>query len=154
MEAATLGQDGAIDTIGGKNTLKATTLEASTAAAIVAAMQSRGVRRLVIISMVGEGASVAKTNCWERLLLSKLLRAEMKDKAAMEAMVDASGLDCPPRQPRARRGLGVHRSLCVRVTPEFRTLRLACLPQFDYQSVLLQLVKDTLNLQKPSGLDR
>lgn len=93
MDSAMLGQDAVIDTIGGKNPLKATTLEASAAATITASMKSRGVRRLVVISMIGEGESEANTNWWERLLLSTLLRAEMKDKAAMEAIVDASGLD-------------------------------------------------------------
>ena len=36
---------------------------------------------------------MANTNWYERLFLSTLLRSEMKDKAAMEAIVDASGLD-------------------------------------------------------------
>ena len=36
---------------------------------------------------------MANTNWYERLFLSTLLRNEMKDKAAMEAIVDASGLD-------------------------------------------------------------
>jgi len=93
MNSAMLGQDAVIDTIGGKNPLKTTTLEASTVATIIASMQSSGVRRLVVISMIGEGESEANTNWWERLLLSTVLRAEMKDKAAMEAIVDASGLD-------------------------------------------------------------
>jgi NAD(P)H-binding len=37
--------------------------------------------------------SVANTNWYERLFLSTLLRSERKDKAAMEAIVNASGLD-------------------------------------------------------------
>ncbi len=93
MASAMLGQDAVIDTIGGKNPLKTTTLEASTAATIAASMQSSGVRRVVVVSMIGEGESEANTNWWERLFLSTLLRAEMKDKAAMEAIVNASGLD-------------------------------------------------------------
>jgi len=93
MDSAMLGQDAVIDTIGGKNPLKATTLEASAAATITASMQSSGVRRLVVISMTGEGESEANTNWYQRLFLSTLLRAEMKDKAAMEAIVDTSGLD-------------------------------------------------------------
>ncbi len=93
MDSAMLGQDAVIDTIGNKNPLKATTLESSAAATITASMQSSGVRRLVVISMTGEGESEANTNWGGRLLLSTLLRAEMKDKAAMEAIVDASGLD-------------------------------------------------------------
>ncbi len=93
MDSAMLGQDAVIDTIGGKNPLKATTLEASAAATITASMQSSGVRRLVVISMTGEGESEANTNWYQRLFLSTLLRAEKKDKAAMEAIVDTSGLD-------------------------------------------------------------
>jgi putative NADH-flavin reductase len=93
MDLAMLGQDAVIDTLGGKNPLMANTLEASAAATITASMQSSGVHRLVVISMIGEGESKANTNWWERLLLSTLLKSEMKDKAAMEAVVDASGLD-------------------------------------------------------------
>ncbi len=93
MDSAMLGQDAVIDTIGGKLSFKTTTLEASAAATIIASMQSSGVRRLVVISVIGAGESVANTNWYERLFLSTLLRSEMKDKAAMEAIVDASGLD-------------------------------------------------------------
>ncbi len=93
VDSALLGQDAVIDTIGNKNPLKAGTLEASTAATITAAMQSSGVRRLVVISMTGEGLSEANTNWWQHLALSTFLRGEMKDKAAMEATVDASGLE-------------------------------------------------------------
>jgi uncharacterized protein YbjT (DUF2867 family) len=93
MDLAMVGQDAVIDTIGNENPLKATTLESSAAATITASMQSSGARRLVVISMIGEGESIANTNWWERLFLSTLLRHEMKDKAAMEAIVDTSGLD-------------------------------------------------------------
>ena len=93
MDSAMLGQDAVIDTIGGKLSFKSTTLESSAAANIIASMQSSGVRRLVVISVIGAGESVANTNWYERLFLSTLLRSEMKDKAAMEATVDASGLD-------------------------------------------------------------
>ncbi len=93
MDSAMLGQDAVIDTIGGKLSFKTTTLEASAAATIIASMQSSGVRRLMVISVIGAGESEANTNWYERLFLSTLLRSEMKDKAAMEAMVDASGLD-------------------------------------------------------------
>jgi nucleoside-diphosphate-sugar epimerase len=93
MDSAMLGQDAVIDTIGGKLSFKTITLEASAAATIIASMQSSGVRRRVVISVVGAGESVANTNWYERLFLSTLLRSEMKDKAAMEAIVDASDLD-------------------------------------------------------------
>jgi putative NADH-flavin reductase len=93
MDSAMVGQDAVIDTIGGKLSFKTTTLEASAAGTIIASMQSSGVRRLMVISVIGAGESEANTNWYERLFLSTVLRNEMKDKAAMEAMVDASGLD-------------------------------------------------------------
>jgi uncharacterized protein YbjT (DUF2867 family) len=93
MDSAMVGQGAVIDTLGGKLSFKATTLEASAAATIIASMQSSGVRCLVVISVIGEGESVANTNWYERLSLSTFLRSEMKDKEAMEAIVDASGLD-------------------------------------------------------------
>lgn len=93
MDSAMLGQDAVIDTIGGKLSFKTTTLEASAAATIIASMQSSGVRRLMVISVIGAGESVANTNWYERLFLSTILRNEMKGKAAMETIVDTSGLD-------------------------------------------------------------
>ena len=92
MDLAMLGQDAVIDTIGGKLSFKTTTLEASAAATVIASMQQSGVRRLLVISVIGAGESIANTNWYERLFLSTLLHSEMKDKAAMEAIVGASGL--------------------------------------------------------------
>jgi len=54
---------------------------------------ARVAERLTFIAIgEGEGESEANSNWWHRLLLSILLGAEMKDKAVMEAIVDASGL--------------------------------------------------------------
>ena len=74
MDSAMLGQGAVIDTLGGKLSFRTTTLEASAAATIIASMQASGVRRLVVISVIGEGKSVANTNWYERLFLSTLLR--------------------------------------------------------------------------------
>lgn len=94
MNAAVLGQDAVLDTIGGKTPYKTTTLEASAATNIIAAMQRQGVRRLVVTSMLGEGDS--KENApffYERLLISTFLRGANKDKANMESAVESSNLD-------------------------------------------------------------
>lgn len=90
IDAAALGQDAVLDTIGG---YKATTLESSVANTIIAAMQRNGARRLVVTSMIGEGESEANTPIYERLLVSTFLRGADKDKTAMESAVEASGLD-------------------------------------------------------------
>ncbi len=94
MEKAIAGQDAVIDTIGGKAApWKTTSLERTAAAAIILAMQKHGVRRLVVISMIGEGDSIANVPIYERFLLPTFLRGEGKDKEAMESTVRASGLD-------------------------------------------------------------
>ena len=94
MDAAVLGQDAVLNAIGGKTPpYKATTLEASAADTIIASMQRTGVRRLVVTSMLGVGESKANVPLYERFLVSTFLRGEDKDKSAMEAAVERSGLD-------------------------------------------------------------
>ncbi|MEH2288401.1 NAD(P)-dependent oxidoreductase [Nostoc sp.] len=93
IDAAVVGQDAVVDTIGGKTPYKETTLESSAANTIIAAMQRNGVRRLVVTSMIGEGESEANATLYERLLVSTFLRGANKDKAAMESAVESSGLD-------------------------------------------------------------
>jgi len=93
MQAAVLGQDAVIDTIGGKTPYKKTTLESSAAGAIIKAMQQNGVRRLMVTSMLGVGESKANASLFLRLLLATFLRGADKDKSTMESAVKASGLD-------------------------------------------------------------
>lgn len=93
MDAAVLGQDAVVDTIGGKTPYKATTLESSVANTVIASMKRNGVRRLVVTSMVGVGDSEANASFYERLLVSTFLRGADKDKAAMESAVESSDLD-------------------------------------------------------------
>ena len=93
VAAAVAGQDAVLDTIGGKKPYQATTLEASVAHAVIAAMRQHGVRRLVAISMLGEGDSTANAPFYGPLLLATFLRGDSKDKAAMESAVTGSALD-------------------------------------------------------------
>jgi len=93
MDAAVLGQDAVLDTIGGKTPYEATTLERSVAGTVIASMQRNGVRRLVVTSMLGEGDSMANAPFYGRLLMATFLRGDDKDKAAMEAAVEGSDLD-------------------------------------------------------------
>jgi len=93
MEAAITGQDAVIDTVGGKTPYRHTTLEASVAATIVAAMQRHGVRRLAVTSMVGEGDSAANTPFYVKIALATFLRGATPDKANMESAVSGSELD-------------------------------------------------------------
>ena len=93
VDAAMQGQEAVIVTIGGKTPYKDTDLESSAAATIVASMQAKGVRRLIVTSMLGLGDSKENAPFYERLLVVTFLRGANKDKSAMEAEVAASGLD-------------------------------------------------------------
>lgn len=93
IEAAVMGQDAVIDVVGGKTPYRRTTLESSVATLVVSAMQRHGVRRLVVTSSLGVGDSTAHTPTSVRLLVATFLRGSTADKAAMESVVRASGLD-------------------------------------------------------------
>ena len=93
MERAIAGHDAVVDTIGGKVPWKATGLEGTAAEAITSGMQKHGVRRLVVISMIGVGDSESSVPIYERMLIPTVLGGEKKDKENMESTVYASGLD-------------------------------------------------------------
>jgi putative NADH-flavin reductase len=89
---ATAGQDAVIDTVGGRTPYKRTTLETSIATTIIAAMRVQGVDRLIVMSVIGEGDSLANTP-FTRVLLKTFLRGAKADKPRMESVVRGSGLD-------------------------------------------------------------
>ncbi len=91
--AAIIGQDAVIDTVGGKTPYKSTTLEASVATTIVAAIQRHGVRRLVVTSSIGVGDSRANSPFFLKILLATFLRGSSADKAKMESAVRGSESD-------------------------------------------------------------
>ena len=94
VRTAIAGQDAVIDTIGGKTPYKDTELERTAARNIVDAMQAENVRRLIVVSMMGIGDSKDQAPFWyEHLLMPTFLRGSTKDKTAMEATVEASGLE-------------------------------------------------------------
>jgi putative NADH-flavin reductase len=94
VRQAVQGQDAVIDTIGGKTPYKATDLETSTARNLIAAMQAQGVRRLLVISMMGIGDSAEQAPFWyEHLLMPTFLRGSTPDKTHMEETVKAGGID-------------------------------------------------------------
>jgi len=94
VRGAMRGQEVVIDAIGGTAPYKKQTLESMAARAIVAAMKSEGARRLIVVSMMGLGESVAQAPFWYRyLLMPTFLRGSTEDKRAMEGEVSRSGLE-------------------------------------------------------------
>ena len=95
IEKAVKGQDAVLDAVGGGHkAFLETDLETSTAHHVIQAMRLHRVRRLVVISMLGEGESTRNASFfYEHILLPTYLRGADKDKAAMEDEVRQSNLD-------------------------------------------------------------
>ena len=91
VEQAVQGQDAILDALGGHFPWMTSTLETNGARAVVDAMRRTGVRRLLIVSTIGEGDSRNNVHGWYgHLFMSTLLRGALKDKAGMESIVSSA----------------------------------------------------------------
>jgi len=91
---AVRGQDAVVDAIGGSTPYKTTLLESTSVRNTIDAMKAEGVRRLIVISMMGIGESRLQAPFWYKyLLMPTFLRGSTKDKTMMEDEVMRSGLD-------------------------------------------------------------
>ncbi len=92
--AALQGQDAVIDALGSHIPFLKTTLETDTARNVITAMTEAGVRRLLVISTIGESDSTRNVHdFYKHFIMPTLLRGVMKDKASMEQAVEQSPLD-------------------------------------------------------------
>ena len=92
VAAAVEGHDGAIVCLGSTGLRDSTTLAAGTAS-IVAAVDSHGVERLVILSAAGVGNSWTQIPWSSRLMFKTMLRNILADHRAQEAAVERSAAD-------------------------------------------------------------
>lgn len=91
VEQAIQGQDAVLDALGGHFPWINSSLETNGAKAVVEAMRRSGVRRLLVISTIGEGDSMRNVHGWYgHLFMSTLLRGVMADKAGMEKVVESA----------------------------------------------------------------
>jgi putative NADH-flavin reductase len=90
---AVRGQDVVVSALGRGNTFRSDGLMARSLRAIVDAMESQGVKRLIVVSACGVGDSGRDAPLLPRLMYRLLLRDIFADKSAGEAHVRASGLD-------------------------------------------------------------
>jgi putative NADH-flavin reductase len=93
LESAIAGQDVIIDTVGTRRPFLKTTLETDTARQLVDAMGRHGVRRIVAVSSIGAGDSMANVPALYRMLMPVFFRGAMPDKEGMEAQLRRSDLD-------------------------------------------------------------
>jgi putative NADH-flavin reductase len=93
LAAAVPGQDVVISTLGVGNSLKSSGLIARSVPAIVRAMESQGVRRLIFTSAYGVGATRRDVPFLPRILMSLLFRDLYADKEAGEEDLRRGNLD-------------------------------------------------------------
>jgi len=94
LDQAMQGQQAVVDTIGGKKPFLNTDLETSAVKVVIDVMKRNQVKRLIVVSALGEGESKAQTSFfYEHLLMPIFLRGILPDKANMESEVEHSGFD-------------------------------------------------------------
>jgi len=141
------GQDAVVVTLGGG---RKGGVRARGTAAIIEAMRATGVRRLVVLSLIGVGDSREQLNFfWKRLMFGLLLRGAYADHVEQERLTRASGLDWTiarpgsftdgPRTGSYRRGFGPQEKTTLKVSR-------ADVAEF----VVEQLTDDTWLRQAPS----
>jgi putative NADH-flavin reductase len=121
---AIAGQDAVVVTLGGG---RKGGVRARGTAAIIEAMRATGVRRLVVLSLIGVGDSREQLNFfWKRLMFGLLLRGAYADHVEQERLTRASGLDWTivrpgsftdgPRTGSYRRGFGPQEKTTLKVS--------------------------------------
>jgi len=118
------GHDAVVVTLGGG---RKGGVRARGTAAIIEAMRATGVRRLVVLSLIGVGDSREQLNFfWKRLMFGLLLRGAYADHVEQERLTRASGLDWTiarpgsftdgPRTGSYRRGFGPQEKTTLKVS--------------------------------------
>jgi putative NADH-flavin reductase len=93
VAAAVAGQDAVISTLGVGTSLRSGGLIQRSMPVLVAAMRQLGVRRLIVTSAYGVGATRRDVPPVPRILMTLLFRDLYDDKAAGDDLVRRSGLD-------------------------------------------------------------
>ena len=90
---AVRGQDVVVSTLGRRNSFRSSDLISRSMRTIVPAMESQGVRRLILVSALGVGDSGRDAPLLPRIMYRLLLRDIFADKEAGENYLRQSGLD-------------------------------------------------------------
>lgn len=94
LDQAMTGQQAVIDCLGGDTPFLETTLESDAAKVVIETMKKNGTGRLMVLSVLGVGESKQQAGWfYEHLLMPMYLPGALRDKAGMEAAIEASGLD-------------------------------------------------------------
>ena len=92
LERAIRGRDAVLSALGAGNSL-ISDIASRAVAALVPALKTGTVRRIIFLSAFGVGESVTQASSMQKLIYRTLLRLIFADKAKADAMLRESGLD-------------------------------------------------------------
>ena len=99
LAGAVRGQDAVVSTLGRGMSLKSTGLIQQSVPAILSAMRTHRVRRLIFTSAIGVGDTIRDAPLFSRMVIRFLLSDIYADKEAGEALIRRSDLDWTLVQP-------------------------------------------------------
>jgi putative NADH-flavin reductase len=99
LAQAVRGQDAVISALGRGMSFKSTNLIQRSVPAILSAMQTQGVRRLIFTSAIGVGGTIRDPPLFSRIMIRFLLNDIYADKVAGEELIRRSDLDWTLVQP-------------------------------------------------------
>jgi putative NADH-flavin reductase len=150
LDSAVATQQAVIDTIGTRKPFLKTSLETDVARDLIAAMLRPNVRRIVAVSSLGVGNSIANVPALYRALMPIFFRGAIPDKEGMEARLRESNLDWTIVRPAGLTD-GPQTNAVQIVTPESHR-RVRRISRADVASFILNHLDDASLYQRVVGI--
>jgi putative NADH-flavin reductase len=150
LESAIVGQQVIIDTIGTRRPFLKTTLETDAARQLIDAMRRHSIRRIVAVSSIGVGDSIANVPGLYRVLMPIFFRGAIPDKEGMEAQLRQSDIDWTIVRPAGLTD-GPQTNAAQIITPASRR-RVRRIARADVAEFILTHLTDAHLYQKTVGL--
>jgi len=150
LDSAVAGQDAIVDTVGTRKPFLKTTLETDIARHLIDAMRHHNLRRIVAVSSLGVGDSIANVPALYRALIPLFFRGAMPDKEGMEAQLRQSSLDWTIVRPAGLTDGSETNSVQI-VTPESHR-HVRRISRADVAAFILNHLNDDASFQKTVGI--
>ena len=142
VEAALIGVDVAIQTLGIAlgDMFRPVHLFSDATRALITAMKSHGVKRLISVTGFGAGDSRASISCLQRLPFQIVFGRAYRDKSLQERLIQESGLDWTIARPGVL--TGGPRTGCYKILSEPSKWRNGIISRADVAEFLVRQIED------------
>jgi putative NADH-flavin reductase len=155
LSRAVAGTDAVILTLGVPRDLRAlrpTTLFSTVTRALIPAMETAGVQRLLTVTGFGAGDSFAKLSTPEKATVKLILGRAYADKDLQEELIKASGLDWTIARPGILTDNAMTGKYQILVTPD--TWRQGMISRADVAHFLVHAAEDGRHIRETPALQR